>query len=193
MNIPASAEVMFGLAGAVRLARFDPSGLAFFVNSGAGALRSFWAMAIILPAYIALLLVQGDLAQVQAPASQVMAVESIRYIVNCTAFPVLMSHLVTVIGREPRYSLFVCAYNWSAPVQMAVILPAAFLAYEAGLPALVGEGLLVGVTLVMMAYQVFIFRVTLLLTWRGAIALAVVDMLLSALIGDIATAIEMAV
>lgn len=177
MTPPSLREITLGVAGAFRLARFDLAGLAFFDLSPQGAARSFWAAALVLPGYLALADLRGDLAPTPAQSATVrLALELLAYAISWTAFPVIMSYLTEAAGRAQRFSAFLCAYNWAAVVQMAVYLPVALLAESGLLPADAAAGLALGVVLAMLFYQWFIMRATLALTPLGAAALVLADL-----------------
>lgn len=177
MTPPTLREMALGVAGAFRLARFDLTGLAFLDLTPRGAARSFWAAALVLPGYLALAGMRGDLdATPTRPAEARFILELLAYAVSWTAFPVIMSYLTAAAGRAHRFSAFLCAYNWAAVVQMAVYLPVALLAESGLLPPDAAAGLALGVVLAMLFYQWFIMRTTLSLTALGASALTLADL-----------------
>lgn len=177
MTPPSLREMALGVAGAFRLARFDLSGLALFDLTPRGAARSFWAAVLVLPGYLALAGMRGDLdATPTRPAEARFILELLAYAVSWTAFPVVMSYLTEAAGRAHRFSAFLCAYNWAAVVQMAVYLPTALLAQSGLLPLPAASGLALGVVLAMLFYQWFVMRATLALTALGATALTLADL-----------------
>ena len=121
MTPPSLREMARGVAGAFRLARFDLTGLALLDLTPRGAARSFWAAALVLPGYLALAGLRGDLdATPTRPAEARFILEMLAYAVSWTAFPVIMSYLTEAAGRAHRFCAFLCAYNWAAVVQRAV-------------------------------------------------------------------------
>ena len=179
-------EVVTSVFGAYRLARFDRSGLDCMDRSPEGAWNSFYAAVIILPAY-ALLLTIRLWDQVQdTPLIQVVAVQAIAYVVSWTAFPVVMHSVARMIGRSSRYLDFLCAYNWSSVVQMAVYLPVVVLSATGALPAALSEGLVFGVMKAMLTYQWFVLRTALDVPGATAAILVMLDLFLAALITDFA-------
>lgn len=179
-------DVAFSVFGAYRLARFDPTGLQFLERTPDGALKSFYAGLIVLPGY-ALLLAFRLWDQIQGvPVFQVLTVEGIAYVVSWTAFPVMMHQIVAAMGRSDRYVDFVCAYNWSSVVQVAVYLPAVVVAESRILPDGFDDGLVFGVMMAMLTYQWFILRTTLQVGGLAAAALVMLDMFTAALVTDFA-------
>lgn len=179
-------DVAYSVFGAYRLARFDPTGLQYMDRTREGAWKSFYAAVIVLPAW-ALLLAIRLWDQVQdTPLVQVAAVEAIAYVISWTAFPVLMHSITRMLDRSARYMDFVCAYNWSSVVQMAVYLPVVVLAATGLLPPALSESLVFAVMLAMLTYQWFVMRTALDIAGVTAAALVLVDLFLSALITDVA-------
>lgn len=179
-------DVATSVFGAYRLARFDPGGLDLIDRSPEGVLKSFYAAAIVLPAYVLLLAVRLMEQGVEAPLPQVALVEGIAYVINWTAFPLALHQAAVMLGRPGQWAGAVAANNWAAVVQMAIYLPAVLLAKIGVLPDGLGSGLVFGVMLAMMVYQGFVLRTALEVSRPAAAALVMLDLLLSALIGDLA-------
>ena len=173
MSLPSIREIAFSVAGAYRLARFDLSGLAFLDLTARGAARSFWAAALLVPAYVAMVGLRGDLPAVIGIDR--LALEALGYVVGWCVFPVILSYLIQGLGVDNRYYAYLSAYNWSAVVQMSVYLPAVAIAQSGFLPADIGMGLVLGVTLAMLFYQWFIARATLGLSRLLSAALVLMD------------------
>lgn len=188
MKLPTVREMAFGVAGAFRLARFDLTGLAFLDLSAQGAARSFWAAALVAPAYIALAGLRGDMGGGE-PAELRLLLEALGYVISWTAFPVILAYLMNGLGMDHRYYAFLCAYNWSAVVQMSAYLPASLIAESGLLPADAAAGLMLGVILAMLFYQWFIMRITLGLSRLLSTALVLVDLVVAMAIN---AAIDMA-
>lgn len=179
-------EALLGVGGAFRLAQFDARGLLFMNLSRGGAARSFWAAAIVAPAYVALLLLRAAPAAPDESLLLRAALETLNYVVGWTALPVALSYLLREPEQAARFPAFLCAWNWSVVVQMAAYLPAGIIADLGALPAAAGDGLMLGVAMAMMYYQWFIVRLTL-----GLAPLAAMGVVLLDLVG--AAAVETAV
>lgn len=179
-------DVVTSVFGAYRLARFDASGLDSLDRTPEGAWKSFYAAVIVLPAWALLQILRlwGDPGD--ASVLQVALVEAIAYVVSWTAFPLLMHSVSGLLDREGRYVDFLCAYNWSSVIQMAVYLPVVLLAATGLLPGGVAEGLVFGVTLAMLVYQWFVTRTALDVNSVTAVVLVLLDLFLSALITSVA-------
>ncbi|WP_448202702.1 hypothetical protein [Azospirillum sp. sgz302134] len=179
-------DVAYSVFGAYRLARLDPTGLQYMDRTPEGALKSFYAAVIVLPAWALLLAIRlWDQLQ-DAPLIQVVTVESIAYVISWTAFPVVMHGVTGLLDRRTRYADFVCAYNWSSVVQMAVYLPVVILAATGLLPQPLSETLVFAAMMAMLAYQWFVLRTALDVPGITAAGLVMLDLFLSAVVTDVA-------
>jgi len=121
--MPSLAEIWRALHGAWRLALLDPRGLADFDGSRSGGLRSFWAMAFVLPLDIAITAIDelGPTSEMLPPHSA-----AFQLVGSMLAWPLLLLviyGLVRWYGRADRYWLFVATYNWTQiPLALAVML-----------------------------------------------------------------------
>lgn len=173
----ALAEVGRGVYGAWRLARRDPGGLAWIDASERGFWHSFWAAALVAPAYFALGALDGDY---HGAVMRPLLVQAIAYVIGWVAFPLAMIHICEGLNRGEAYFRYMTAYNWSAVVQMAVYLPAAVithLAPDSGL-ALLG----MAITLLLLFYQVYIAHIALAVPPLTAAGVVVFDMLLGGMV-----------
>lgn len=179
-------EAVYSLFGAYRLAFLDRAGMQYFERTPAGALRSFYAAAFVLPGYILLVLIRLWDRLGAVPLPRLVAVEGISYVVSWTGYALLMYHVARFLDRETRYVDFLCAYNWSSVIQMAVYLPAVLLAEAVLLPPGVGDVLVLVVTVAVLAYQWFIARTALDLSGGMAVSVVLIDVILSMFITGIA-------
>ncbi len=178
-------ETAYALFGAWRLAHFDLQGTAYFDRSREGALRSFWAAAILLPTHPLLILLHlaGRPVAVGWPA--LILVYAIIYVVLWTAYPVAMVWVARALDREEEYFGYLAMYNWSQVLAMVVVLPMA--ALRAGRlvpdPALNFLGL--AVDLAVLAYVWFIAKAGLRIGAFAAIGVVTLDLVLSYLVWSI--------
>lgn len=142
-------EAASGLYGAWRLAQGDRNGLGYFDASYYGFWRSFWAAAIVAPAYVLIIgLSQGN-EGVTAGPMRVLAVHAIAYALDWTAFPLAMVFAAKALGRDATYLRFIVALNWAKVLEAAALLPAALIAAMApGGPAEIVPLLAFGAVLV---------------------------------------------
>lgn len=171
-------EVACGLFGAWRMARFDRSALQYFDDTPAGAARSFWVAAFVLPAYAILLLIQLWDVLAETTAIRFLTVEAIAYVISWTATPLVVWYIAGMLDRQERYFAWLSAYNWSNTIQIAVYLPAVLLAATGLLGEGLGETLVMLVTLAVFVYLWFIARTALDISGpasAGIVAIAVVN------------------
>jgi hypothetical protein len=171
-------EVVAGVLGAWRLAHFQADGLRFMDTTRAGALRSFWAAAIALPAVLPLMLLRLSYFPPRADEVQVALVEIIGYAISWAAFPVLAQVAARVVEREHFYPRMVAAYNWISLLQIYVLLVTAPLTLSGFLPSGLDTLVELVVRVALLAYLAFTIRTALDIGWPAAIGLAVVEFLL---------------
>ncbi len=174
------AEIGPAVFGAWRLAQFDPGGMRYFDRSLTGFWRSFRVAVLVAPLYA--LLVYFDLHDAKGLAGwfSILLGESIAYVINWTAFPLLMFYLCEAIDRRDRYLGFVVAYNWSAVIQLAVMVPALAIDWLGILPDSVSGAILIAANIALAVYEWFIVRTALNLSAIGAVAITALDQLVLA-------------
>ncbi|WP_374444828.1 hypothetical protein [Stella sp.] len=189
MPIPSRAEILLALDGAWRLACRDPAGMARFDGSLDQFWKSFFSAVLTLP-FFALLIAVRDLPEPPRGGTGVLlVVEAIAYVASWTAFPLAMFHLTGAIGRRDRYLAFVTAFNWSAPIQVALFLAATGLAALDLLPDGISQGIAFGVTMLVLAYEWFIVRTALAVSGLAAFGVVVLDLALGILVNGMAQSI----
>jgi len=170
-------EIVGGVYGAWRLARRDPAGLIWFDASARGFWHSFWGPALVLPGFLALQALDG-VFETEIPRP--LLVHLIAYVIGCVAFPLAVSHIADGLERSHRYIRFVVAYNWSAVIQMALLLPTTLLIH-----LVPGEGpsmINLAVTIMLLVYQAYVAHVALEVSPTTAGLLVVLDLMIGALI-----------
>ncbi len=173
-----SGEVARSLYGAYKMARFDSKGVFYFNVSDEGFIKSFYAAAIIAPAYAILLFVRFFTMEMEAGPLRYIIVETIGYSISWTAFPVIMISLARLFDRQDFYKQYIIAYNWAVVIQNAVFLPIAILAELQLLPTDVVTFLTLMIISAVMFYVWFVTRVALNVGPGTAIGIVVFDMLL---------------
>lgn len=175
-------QVAAGVYGAWLLARRRPDGLNWFDASVTGYWRSFWAAVLVAPAFLVLELITGGLGE--APGLRAGVAQLIAYVIAWVAFPLVMVFISESLGKWPNYLRFIVAYNWSAVVQFAILLPIAVLA------ELVPSGptilLVQGVTIILLVYRAYIAHVALEVGFGTSAGIVLLDVLLSGLVATIA-------
>lgn len=117
-----------------------------------GAWRSFLAMAICLPAFLALRVFGwAEAGPAEGMLGRALAAELTGYVVAWTAFSLATLAPAVAWGRAAQWPRFLCAWNWTNVVQYLVMLALM-------VPVMIGaDGLLAqGLTLAGIGYAVWL-------------------------------------
>ena len=132
--MPSLAEIWHALRGAWRLAFLDIRGLAGFEGSRSGGLRSFWAMALVLPINAMILAVKGLIPGGETVEPSNAPIEVFGPLATWVILIAIIYALVSWHGRIERFWLFVSTYNWiQVPLAGAILVSAALFASASGL------------------------------------------------------------
>jgi hypothetical protein len=172
-------EIGRSIFGAWILARLNPSGLNFFDDTVDGFWRSFWAAAIVLPAYAFLLTLRNSGVTIGVGAGTAFFVNSIAYVIDWMAFPFLMFYVAQMFNRDPWYCRYIAAYNWSVVLQMMLMLIVGLIAVSGIFPPVVGGWATAIALIFILVYKGFIAHVALQATWAGAAGIVFIDFCLS--------------
>ena len=174
------AEIGHAAYGAWRLALFDPGGMRYFDTSLEGFWRSF--RVAVLAAPFNALLIHFELADVsvQGGLFRILAGETIAYVISWTAFPLVMFYLSGSIDRRSQYPGFVVAYNWATLIQLAIILPPAFIYWLDVLPHPLAAILVTAANITLLVYEWFIVRTALNLSRLAAAGIVALDQIVIA-------------
>lgn len=173
--IPA-AEALRSVYAAARMARLDPAALALFDCSREGAVRSFFAAALLAPVFAVMIVVDAVQDPPGGGALRVFLVESLTYLMSWTAFLAIMSVLVGPLGRADRFFRLVVAYNWSAVIQVAVLVPVELINRFGILPSPLSELLVLVAGVAVLTYLWFVIKTALDVTGPLAALLVVMDL-----------------
>jgi hypothetical protein len=177
-------ELVAALAGVRQLIRFDGSGFQRFDATPAGFWKSFWAALLVLPIWAYVVSGQIVAAHPDFPL-RVVAFKVVGYAISWLAYPLLMVRIVDFLGRWPRYLTYMVAYNWFQIAETLVWLPLVLLLDSGLAPHSMGNLLGLAVYGLMFAYNWFLVRRGLLVERGTAIALVIIDFLLSLVIDGI--------
>jgi hypothetical protein len=128
-------SIASGMHAAFLLARGRPEGLHYADSDLAGATRSFWAIAVALPAFICLRLLSGNGGVV--PAHD-FALDLLSYVIGWIGFALLSRPVVEALGAAPHWPRFIVVWNWCNVVQY-LLLVAASVPGLLGAPGLVQQ------------------------------------------------------
>jgi hypothetical protein len=175
-------ETVYSIFGAYRLAMLDKAGLTYLDRSPEGAIRSFYAALIVLPAYVVLVVLRLWDVLPDVSLLRFVTVEGLADVISWTAFPLAMFYISRLLDRSARYFDFLSAYNWSSVIQMGLYLPVVAIADSGLMPGGLGEGLVMVVTMLVLMYQWFIARTTLDINGGSAAGVVLLDMILAVFI-----------
>jgi hypothetical protein len=182
-------EVSSALAGTMRLARGDRSGLAAFDRSLAGFWRSFRAALLAYPFYLIVLRMQVGIAEWQRAGGRILVVETIAYVIAWTAFPLVMLEVARWLGREDRFFDFMVPYNWCQLPQSFLSLVIGIAAESRLLAPAANEAIGLAAAVAIFVYEWFIARVALDTTRAAAALVVLVDFLLAVSVTRIAASL----
>ena len=168
-------EVRAALAGAVELARGDTRGLTYFAGTVREFWRSFWAAAIVAPAWVLLLAL--DEQPMTASPLVMVAIQAIDYALLWTAFPLVLHEILSRRQGTERFCLYISVHNWASVIETPAMLFAA--SFAVAVPYDIAQLLPLLVTVSIFAYEWFIARVALRIGFGAAAAVAALDFLLS--------------
>ena len=126
-----AGAVTSGLHAALLFARGRSEGLRYVEADMAGAARSFWAIAICLPAIVCLQLMTWMESGVPAHAGHTIGLDIMGYVVGWLAFALVSFHLAPMFGCGPRWPRFIAAWNWCNVIENLLLV-------VGGIPGLLG-------------------------------------------------------
>ncbi len=183
-------EVFIALYGALRLARFDPSGLDFFDQTETGFWRSFFTAVLVAPFYLMLTSIRYSGLAETGSFVHFLAIEMIAYVIAWVAFPLLVASLTRSLGREAHYIRYIVAYNWAAVWQNALYMPVAMLSVGGVLTTANANVVGILALAVMVIYVWFVTKTALEVSGGMAAGIVGIDFFLSILINTVATGIQ---
>ena len=125
-------DIRNAMTGSFRLAKRDPSGLAFFDVGIEGFWRSFLVIVPIAPFYL-LYAVQDVRISQEIDPQGVFIVTNAGFIaakitlllLDWLVFPIAMVFITRLLVLWPRYIPFIAVYNWSSLFVIAILAPPA--------------------------------------------------------------------
>jgi hypothetical protein len=149
-----------------------------------GALRSFWAAAICLPAFLALRMLAWAGTGEPEEVARSLAAELIGYACTWVGFALASLTLAEAAQRRGRWPRFIAAWNWTNVVQYIALLsmtvPAAL-----GLPAFLGHGLGLAAVGYALWLEWFVTRAALDISGGRAALFVLLDLLIGLFVGGL--------
>ena len=172
--IPSVSETAKGAIAAFRLARFDGSAASVFTNDRGAAMRSFWAMA---PAYPIALLILASATGDGADPLRWAAVMTIAFVIDWTAYLLMVSQIAQAFRRDDRLFAFVSAHNWSQFAAYMIYLIT--MSVDAAIGGMTNGLFIFGVQLYLLAFQGFVAMALLGFTAVAAFGLILLALMIN--------------
>ena len=178
--MPSGQEILNSVFGAYRLARLDASALRWFTISLPGFWHSFMAALLVAPPFALIVVLRFEPETMEA--GSYWLIESVSYVLGWLVFPVIMVPVCWALSLGSHYITYITVYNWSAIVQVSVILPVVILDTSRFLPPTLSTFVGLLVTGALLFYQWFIARTALQAPPVLALTVVVVDLLLGLIV-----------
>jgi hypothetical protein len=137
-----ASDVGNGLNAALLLARGRREGLNLLnpaiADAARVAARSFWAMALSLPAFICLHLLDWTRSGVPDDATSAFAVDLVTFAVYWIGYAVLSHAVAGALGRAAHWPRYIALWNWCNLVQY-IMVTAAALPLLLGMPSWISQ------------------------------------------------------
>ncbi|WP_138380672.1 hypothetical protein [Luteithermobacter gelatinilyticus] len=154
------AEWVQSVKGAWALAQFNPLGLAYFDMSAEGFWKSFWAMAVAAPLFLASLYVGQEAARLNdLPSTLLPSLISYALHLPLTAF--IMIYFTRYMKIDANYAPMIITYNWSTVITYLVTVPVHLLIMTGVVRPDVGILMTMIVSGYVYIYRWFVFKVSL--------------------------------
>ncbi|MCR9256606.1 MAG: hypothetical protein NXI16_10985 [Alphaproteobacteria bacterium] len=146
---PAS-EIARGISSVVALMRGDDKAVTYIDDAPEAVWRSFTGPLIAYPLFL-LLLLTGDMANLEGLSLEGYVLrETALFAIGVFLFPTAMLFGCVLLDREDQWGRYISMYNWSAPIQLGILLLVRVLTAGQILPGAMGGFAMVfalGVTL----------------------------------------------
>lgn len=175
--MPRKEEIAAALYGAFVLARFDARGMQHFDVSLSGFWRSFFALVLVLP--FGLYSLMQSYPETEASRTWVILVVAIHQVVDWISFPLVMVPIARRMGLSHTYIPFIIASNWSTVIQSALFFLLSVVVQINVLPLLALQMITLVILVYAFMYQVFVARMALTASALLAVAVTLLDFVLS--------------
>jgi hypothetical protein len=183
--IPSLHEILYGIFGAWRLFRLDPKAMAYFDNSVEGFWKSFFAAVLFAPVHAIIVAMELSTVETTVDPASVVIIQTLAYVITWLAFPLASFYVIQNMGRESNFVGYIVAFNWSAIIQMTILLPYSLLAVSGVLPDPITNLIGLAVTVVVLGYLWFIARTALDITGFPAVGLVLLSLVIELIVKGI--------
>jgi hypothetical protein len=111
-----------GLFAALRLARGHPDGVVLVSGDRSSIIRSFWAVALSVPAVILRMLMSWASSGVPKDPLHAAGREVIVFLLGWLVFVEVTHRLAPMIGRAERWGRFIVLWNWCNVIEGALVV-----------------------------------------------------------------------
>lgn len=183
-----TARMSTALHGAFLLARGRPDGLLLIAAPPeaeiAAAARSFWAMAVCLPGFLCLRLLDPAAEGASPDPAAGLILDLMGYVIGWVGFALLSHRLAGTLGRAALWPRFIAVWNWCNVVQYLMLVTAG-LASLLALPDLLLQTVWLMATGWALWLEWYATRLALALPGAPALALVGIDFSLGLLLAGV--------
>ncbi len=111
-----------GLQAALLLATGRREGLLLVQSEREGAVRSFWAAIVCLPAFVCLRLLAWSEAGLPAHPAHAFALDLLSYVIGWAAYVIVSRPLAAALGRGGKWLRYVAVWNWCNVAQYVLLV-----------------------------------------------------------------------
>jgi hypothetical protein len=157
-----AGPVAYALYGALRLARLDRSGIAYFDRTLEGFWASYQAAALaFIPYLLTVQLTVTERQWEQDGPLRIYLVSMIGYVIFWAGYPLVILPVLRRVGRGHRVFDFLVPYNWAQFLETSALLLAQALVVGGILPRTVGIAAVNTLDVACLVYEWFIAQVAL--------------------------------
>jgi hypothetical protein len=175
-----SAEIARGTRGSLEFLRLDRAAPLHFDNTMAACLRSFRLIVMVAPLQAAALLLRYSNVPYAADDTELVLVETLRYLVDWLLFPVIFYEIARLRGWLDNYPRYISALNWMNLPGMIIAL--VVMSISLVLPAGIADVLRLALNAFILYWLVATTRLSLGVSWPVSVLMMVIIWLPSELL-----------
>ncbi len=181
-------DAVYGLSGALRMARMDGSGIDYIGRDARSAWASLWALAVIVPGQLILILI-GDWPRIaEGTLLGVTAVRALAVVISILGYLLIVESLLRLTLGTQHFARFMAAMNWVGAVQVGIGVPLLLLTQLQMVPLQAAQLIGIVVSLWSLFFQGLAARRSLEVGRLAAAGLVVLDIFTSQFVDSLAEA-----